>query len=230
MDWGKILGGAIKQGYDKAVPVVTSALAQAGNNMKEYMSPQRIVSPISESLQRPSQLQQEPLPITIRVPSRNGEEMVLPQEAAVPIFEAFDRYGEATNAAQVLHHPSQISGLPSEIARGVNTQENIGENPTFNPLAVNKNPNGTIDTGLMQVNSETFDDLMKHDYWRGALERRGITSYEDMKDPHKNALTAMLILMRGNYNNATGSMKEGIRNWIQWYSAPREFRSETYAE
>lgn len=160
------------------------------------------------------------LPITIKVPSRGGGEITLPQEASNALFQAFDKYGEATNAAQVLHHPMQVSGTPNEIAQGKNAFGNTGENPDFRFDAENKNKDGSLDKGLMQINNTTFNDMMNSDYWRRALARRGVTSFSDMSDPYKNAMTGMLILMRKNFDPETGSMKPGKRNYQPWYAAP----------
>lgn len=166
-----------------------------------------------------------PQPIRINIPASSGVgQTLVPQPATNAIFQAFDPYGEATNAAQVLHHPMQVSGTPQEIARGINGWGNIGENPSFNSTAVNENSAGQgIDTGLFQINSNTFNGMMSNPFWKNALAQRGITSYEQMNDPFKNALTAMLILMRGNFNADQGTMNPNP-NYQQWYAAPQALR------
>jgi len=169
-----------------------------------------------------------PKPIRIMIPSSSGKgQTLVPEPAASALMKAFDKYGEATPAATVMHHPMQISGLPSEIAQGKNNFGNMGENGSFNSEATNiYNADKTIDTGLMQVNSGTFAGMMNDPYWKNALAKRGITDYSQMTDPFKNAMAAMLVLMRGNYDPQTGSMKEKPRNWRQWYAAPRNMRYE----
>lgn len=163
-------------------------------------------------------------PLRIAIPSANGEgETIVPEPAASAIYNAFDKYGEATNAAQVLHHPMQISGTPNEVQQGFNHWGNRGENPDFRSDAVNINRGGSKDTGLFQINSDTFNGMMSNPYWKSAMERRGITSYDQMNDPYKNALMGMLILMRGNFDPTQGTMNKNP-NYSQWYGAPQQLR------
>lgn len=66
-----------------------------------------------------------------------------------------------------------------------------GENLDYNATGVNVNDDGSLDTGLFQINSNTFADFMKRKPERMAAY--GITSYNDMKDPFKNMLMAKII-------------------------------------
>lgn len=66
-----------------------------------------------------------------------------------------------------------------------------GENLSLNPRAENINPDGSIDRGLFQINSKTFADFQRR---KGdKLKKLGITSFDDMFDPVKNAQMAKLI-------------------------------------
>lgn len=216
-------------------PVIRGALRNigdwfSGGKMSNSVQAADLPTPTATPMPTPTPTQ-PPLPIRIAIPSSSGQgETVVPQEYANAIFKAFDPYNEATNAAQVLQHPMQVSGTPAEIAyrdakhpNGINYWGNIGENPGFNPQAVNTNENGSLDTGLFQINQDTFNGMLASPYWKAALERRGITNYEQMKNPLQNALTAMLILMRGNFNEPQGTMNPNP-SYIQWYGAPRDLR------
>lgn len=59
------------------------------------------------------------------------------------------------------------------------------ENPKFNPKAIGKNKNGTIDIGLMQINSIHLPELAT----------MGITK-DDLFDPKTNIKVGALILSR----------------------------------
>lgn len=79
-----------------------------------------------------------------------------------------------------------------------------GENLSYNARGENQNPNGSIDRGLYQINSDTFDDFVRR---KGDIMRQlGITSFDDMFDPQKNALMARLIQEEQGYG--------------AWYGAP----------
>lgn len=106
-------------------------------------------------------------------------------------------FGElAPQAEQILRWGNPLGG-----SYGVNYG---GENFDFNPLAENKNSDGSIDRGLFQINSNTFSDFMRR---KGdVLRSLGITSYEDMYDPTLNATMAKLIFDE--------------QGWGAWYGKP----------
>lgn len=83
-----------------------------------------------------------------------------------------------------------------------------GENANHNPKAENKNKNGSIDRGLMQINSNTFDDFMRRK--GNLLKSKGITSYDDMYDPQKNLTMAKIIWDE--------------QGWKAWFGAPKDLR------
>ena len=74
----------------------------------------------------------------------------------------------------------------------INNAQNVimGES-SFDSQARNENENGTIDLGLFQINSGTFDDFMARK--PQLLQQAGIVSYEDMLDPIKNFAMARII-------------------------------------
>ena len=83
--------------------------------------------------------------------------------------------------------------------------ENGGWQATPTP---NKNSDGTVDTGFMQINSATFNDFMRRK--ANLLRANGINSYADMNDPEKNIKMARII-----YNE---------QGWNAWYGSPPEIR------
>lgn len=82
-----------------------------------------------------------------------------------------------------------------------------GENPTFDPELIHKNSNGTIDTGLMQINSCRNDEL----------KEIGITN---LKDPKQNITAGVFIISTLNkyegeqkymaYNMGESGMKKAV--------------------
>ena len=219
--------GAIRQAVNNIVSLGTirPQLVRPFSNKRSVQAAQ-ITRPTSTPFPTPTPAQsQSPAPIRITIPASSGEgTTVVPPKIAQAIFQAFEPYKEATNAAQVLHHPMQVSGTPQEIRRGINWWGNVGENPSFSPTAINRNKGGSVDTGLFQINNNTFNGMAANSFWRQAMARRGITSYEQMKDPYKNAQMAMLILMRGNFESQQGTMKS-TPNYSQWYGAPQQLRT-----
>lgn len=84
--------------------------------------------------------------------------------------------------------------------------------------AQNQDKNG-IDTGIMQINSKTFES-----YWnrqgnqagtypfREIMIRNGINSYSDMLDPVKNIMMGRIIW--------------GVQGWGAWFGAPAEYKQK----
>jgi len=86
-----------------------------------------------------------------------------------------------------------------------------GENLSYDPQAEYQNDNGSLDRGLFQINSDTFDDFMKR---KGdILKANGINSYDEMFDPYKNALMAKII-----------HDEQGFR---AWYGAHPDLRASS---
>lgn len=85
-----------------------------------------------------------------------------------------------------------------------------GENGSIDPSAVNINKDGSADTGLLQVNENTFNDFMRRK--GNMLKQSGIQSYADMRDPVKNLKMAKII-----YDE---------QGWNAWYGAPDDLRSQ----
>jgi len=79
-----------------------------------------------------------------------------------------------------------------------------GENQSYNPKSENTNKDGSTDRGLFQINSNTFKDLMSRN--KAELKTLGISSYDDMFDPAKNAAVAKIIYDEGGFS--------------RWYGAP----------
>lgn len=86
-----------------------------------------------------------------------------------------------------------------------------GENRGLDPNAVNINKDGSKDTGLLQINENTFNDFMRRK--GNILRQNGITSYADMRDPVKNLRMAKII--------------HDEQGWDAWFGAPDDLRSPT---
>ncbi|MBK9272861.1 MAG: transglycosylase SLT domain-containing protein [Saprospiraceae bacterium] len=84
-----------------------------------------------------------------------------------------------------------------------------GENAPLDPRAVNINTNGSEDRGLFQINSDTFADFQRRK--GNQMRKAGITSYDDMFDPVKNAKMAAII--------------KDEQGWKAWYGAPDDLRA-----
>ena len=147
----------------------------------------------------------------------NGSHRV-PQFVAQALMNAFDDIGEATNAATVLHHPRSQTRTKPEVLR-MGESWNHGENASYKTGADVTQSNGSIDRGLMRVNSNTFNGLMKrHPGW---MKKIGVTSWDQMNDPVLNAQVGRLVLLDSNYNK--GKVKKNP-NYMRWYAAPLPLR------
>jgi hypothetical protein len=83
-----------------------------------------------------------------------------------------------------------------------------GENLGYDPQARNTNTDGSYDTGLFQINSNTFADFMRRH--QNSMRGQGIGSYDDMYDPELNMKMAKLI--------------QGEQGYGAWYGAPPHLR------
>lgn len=94
------------------------------------------------------------------------------------------------------------------------------ENAQFDPnRADNVNAGqGGQDRGIFQINSNTFNGLMQR---RGdELKNLGINSFEDMRDPTKNAHVAKMIMSEGGAGRWFGWQDTGYNLNNNWFSAP----------
>lgn len=90
-----------------------------------------------------------------------------------------------------------------------------GENRQLNPIALNRNRNGSIDYSLWQINDATFRDMKKR--YSDQLKKHGISTYQDLKDPEKSTALAKLIYDdRAKWDDRGG--------WAAWYGAPEHLR------
>ena len=83
------------------------------------------------------------------------------------------------------------------------------ENAGWNPNARNINNNGTIDRGLTQINSQTFNEMMNKRRYREQLNGAGIYTAQDLYDPIKNIAA----------HKVTHQYEQdaGVRPWRWWY-------------
>lgn len=137
----------------------------------------------------------------------------VPPQVAQMLGNEFDKYGTATEAAQVLHHPMATTYTQGEIPRGPNR----GENPEFQMTDLDRtNPDGSIDRGAMRINSTTYSDMWRMPYWKQKMINSGITSWDSMLDPTLNMRMAYL---RGEMARMSGQAR-----WQPWVAAPKELR------
>lgn len=113
-----------------------------------------------------------------------------PQQPPKPIGDLIRKYfpNEATTAATVA----------------------ATENGTYDPKRPdNVNPQGGIDRGIFQINSNTFNGLIQRQ--PHLLRSMGITSFNDMYDPEKNIATAKIIREGSRQANPQTA------GWGPWY-------------
>jgi hypothetical protein len=179
----------------------------------------------------------------LSVPSDNGKTFNFSPELAQQIGNVFEPFKQATAAAQVLHHPTQQTRTRDEIKR-LGENFNRGENPELvtqnidisNPqtatakrIAEGDKFNSetkkyeSVDRGLFRINSRTFNGMMENPFWKAAMEKRGIKSWQDMEDPNKNTQMAYLILARSNWDSQNSQMTQNP-SWNPWYAAPLKLR------
>jgi len=124
----------------------------------------------------------------ISKPGFEGKKIPQPSpEIAKIIYEMFAPSNEATPAAAVAW----------------------SENGTYNPNAVgiNNDYNRSTDTGIFQINSNTFNGLLQRRPQQ--MKAIGAITIEDMKDPRKNAQVAKLIRLDEEWSKA--------QPWSRWY-------------
>lgn len=156
----------------------------------------------------------------IDIPGSQGGRTRVPSSTAQVLMEAFDPINEATNAAQVLHHPRSQTYTPKEIKRFGRESWNHGENASFKDVADSTQTDGSVDRGLMRINSNTFNGLLaRHPDW---MQKIGVNNFEQMKDPALNAQVARLVLLDSNYDN--GQIRKNP-SWARWFAAPLPLRT-----
>jgi len=156
--------------------------------------------------------------------SQTGQPYKIPENIAQILLNSFNKSGEATNAAQILHHPRSQTYSPAEVQRYGKENWNYGENASFKTSNIDvKNDNGSIDRGFMRINDRTFAGMQSSPFWRQAMEKRGITSWEDMNDPQKNSDMGLLILMNSNWDSENQTMKD-TPEWRRWFAGALSLR------
>lgn len=85
----------------------------------------------------------------------------------------------------------------------------FSENGSFNPnIDSPPNDNGSIDRGIMQINSDTFDDYMRR--MSGLLNKNEIYSFDDMFDARKNIVMGSIIYKYQGWGAWNGPKRLGI--------------------
>ena len=189
--------------------------------LNNYQAPKinipNIATKISNKIVKVANAQAPVYHQNITIPGSQGGTTRVPNDIAQSLMNNFDDIKEATHAATVLHHPL-------EKTTDLNPYPNYGENASFKTGKLEvANNNGTVDRGLMRINSGTFSGMQQDPFWNAKMKAKGITSYDDMANTDKNTAMARLILERGNWNSKTQTVKPNP-SWGQWFAAPKILR------
>jgi hypothetical protein len=193
--------------YGTQVPLTVNSAPQATQpTPTPTQLPQQPV--VNQGQQRPTNSMQP----NITIPYSQGGKLTLPPAVAQILLNAFNSTGQATNAAQVLNHPKSQTYTPSEVQQFGHTSNNYGENASFKYVGDSTNSDGSTDRGLFRINSNTFNGYMSNPTSRQQLAQMGITSYDDMNDPQKNANFASLLQQNSG--------------WGRWFAAPLSLKNQ----
>lgn len=229
---------------------MNSFLSELRNRIKERIE-KRYPDIVQNYQPQPVAVSGKPEPITITTPGKDGQPLTIPNRsnnprsrvAAEDLYDVFDPYKLATESAKVLVHPRQQTYTPEEITRLGRESWNYGENPELGtgmgqgeePTMAAPNQDGTYDYSSFRNNEATINDMLTQPYWKRALNRRGISSLEDIKANSKNSMqAALLTLLRDNYDTYKAEMERqgtnypdlsGKLNWKAWYAADPELRN-----
>jgi len=132
----------------------------------------------------------------------NEEKAKLPVKKEVPVIQENTTYKLPTPPEEISNVINQVFGELGSTAQKVAASENGLFKPDRDSPP---NSNGSIDRGIFQINSNTFQDYMRR--MPNVLNDMGIASFEDMKDPTLNSKMAKLI-----YEN---------QGWGAWYGPKR---------
>lgn len=154
----------------------------------DFINP-KIASPIPEN--NPVKPLTTPEPIS---PSPTTKPAVLATATPKPQPSGLPEGVTSKNGLVPSVPPQEVSDAISQVfgnEAGKAVVVAFSENGGYRPGAVNKNSDGSVDTGIFQINSNTFNDFMRRK--KEQMNNLGINSYEDMTDIHKNALMAKLV-------------------------------------
>lgn len=191
--------------------ITSKSVLQANAKIKSSptVTPQpiRVTPTPTQATQKAIQTAYQP---NIMIPdSQTGLPRQVDPAIAQILLNSFNATGQATNAAQVLSHPASNSFISTDPLS--NDHINHGENASFRTGNIDAtNYGGSVDRGLMRINSQTFSDWMNNPNSKSKLAKLGINSFEDMNDPQKNANFANLLQQSGG--------------WERWFAAPRNLR------
>lgn len=187
---------------------------QLGSNFQAKMNPASYAQPVQAQVapKMPAEKMATPTPTPaqkkIVIPySQTGQPFEVPQQVATVISNAFG--DKATEAATVLNHPPAVSPVSGAVTYGENGSFIVDPN---NPRFDTTNTDGSVDRGLFRINSNTFNDYQRFPELNQQMQKYGINSWDDMKDPQKNAYMAKMIYDR--------------QGWNAWVAAPPELRRD----
>ncbi len=131
-----------------------------------------------------------------------------PEKAESPLFNFFP-YHRSGNF-EIAQPSSELRGAVRKVF-GSNAERAAvvmgTENPQYEVNAHHHNKNGSVDTGLFQINSNTLADFLKRK--PNSLKEIGVDSIEDLRDPLKNIQLAKLIFDEQGWDAWHAPKKKG---------------------
>lgn len=176
----------------------------------------------------------------INVPSAEDEEKKtdVPENISQMLGEELDKYGLATESAQVLHHPyaKQVKGFGKGENVGFRTgpppegQEwwdyNYNEDGSFKYITnpVTNEQEISEDRGLFRINNQTFYTLIRSPKYRKEMKKAGIIDFTDYKElTTEKARKAYEKMYDPLYNVKMAKLIFNEYGWRAWFAAPEEF-------
>jgi len=109
--------------------------------------------------------------------------------------------------------PPDVSGMIDQVfGEQANNAKQVAasENGTFQPDRDSPaNTDGSVDRGIFQINSNTFNGLMKRR--PDLMEAIGVNNFDQMKDPILNIKVAKIIYDEGGWGRWFGPSRVGLK-------------------
>lgn len=207
-----------QQPHDKPItisvsdkPPETKSLFNPLKSLHDAIFGEQILSPIPDSYTQPKI--PSPSPTVKATPTTLPTATLTPTPTKAP---AVQQQGlppgvKSTRGVVPSEPPPEISSVIDSVFGNKAPIAKIvafSENGRYNPTATNTNTDGSVDVGIFQINSNTFADYVRR--MPQVLESLGINSFDDMKDPKKNAQMAALIHKYQGWNAWYGPRNRGF--------------------
>lgn len=125
-----------------------------------------------------------------------------------PIFD-FTKYRQ-TGTFEIPETPAELGGAIRDVFGSDAEKAAVvagTENPQYDPNATNVNRDGSIDIGILQINSNTLKDFMRRKPKQ--VKAAGIESEQDLFDPMKNLKMGKIIMQEQGWNAWYGPKNKG---------------------